>query len=491
MSYIRLEEDGLYLYEGAGNGEPVTSWGIFLCPMTSQTAKTGQWPILVVFPQDPEDDYEAYALVEDPDRLLALIDTPLEREDYKKSLAKAPVGDGFTAIEIGGAYIESLWPYSTYHRQHMLPGAYIKGIGLGSLLYMLGPLRVAIKEGRSPFRRCTISPHPDIDKHCLERTGGTKSSDSANWWKKAEEGGFIHTEMLTCEAKNGREEIRFTFEPHFPDEAVKLGVRELIQTSKDLTHYANKQDFYNRPFDLRARGDAAYPRKGQDFIQKLEGLAYFPSDSPVLLEQAQSVVREKIQEEFGGVFIGIKDVRVDEVSGITIFFNITIFGTVSHQGKLIYRIEVERPRIAYTFAEASFQGRYTLQATPVFSLCGEKFYHRNDFRLASSSGVPEQIPLVFPDFYANIDPKAISPEFLAFCLGMNDREDYIEEALEAFRESFYKPSEEYIQRVKNTLFRMGVVLRGRQSNPGRASLRNRHVHRLARQFGQIILGEDD
>jgi len=493
MSYIRLEDNGLYLYSVGGKSKPVQTWGIFLCPMTSRTAETGQWPILVTFPKSPVTDYTAYALVEDPKRLLSLVDDPTDRNILEKYLKKAPVGDGRTAIEIGEAFVESLWPYSVYYRQHMSPGAYIKGVGLGSLLYMLGPLRVAIKEDQPVLDLCTISPHPDVDRHCNKRLGGSKTSDADRWWRKAEEGGFVSTEMLTCEAKDGREEIRFTFEPHFPDEAIKLGVQELIQTPQDLRRYANKYDFDDRPFDLRVRGSKAYIAKGQDFVQRLEGEAYFPSDSPVLLEQALSHSRQKIREEFADVFTGVKDIRIEQVGGINLSFDITLFGTVSHQGKLIYRIEIDRPRTAYAFAIGSFQGTYTLQKTPVFKLCAKDFYRRDDLRLASSYGSPQAIPLAFPDFYANIDPQAISPEFLAFCLEMNDRQDYsnyIEEALEAFRGGYYKPSEEYIQRVRDALSGSGVVMRGRQPNPGRASLRNRHVHRLARQLGQITAGGD-
>lgn len=504
MDYIRLEDGALYHYRREKRTR-VKKWGIFLCLMTGRTAKTGQWPILVVF-STTSSDYDAYALVEDPRSLLPLIEDESDRESLKEEIDYAEdmevPFDGRVAFNIGGAYVEDLWPYSVYHRQHMAPGAYIKGIGLGSLLYILGPLRVATKEEKPVRDLCTISPDPSTTEHCSGRLGGTKTEDAQKWWDKAEKLGFISKETISCESKDPdkREGALFNFKVDFPDLAIEQGVRELVKTPQDLRYFMTKEDYFGEEHfalkgarDSRGRLQKSALREGFEFSQKLEGVVYFPKDSPVLMEQAKRIAKKKIRESYGESFVGIRDVKIDHVSSAGLYFSVHLRGMVTHSGELIYKVEnVKRVRRGYAFANASFRGTFVENDAKVFKLCARDFYH-DDLRLASSLGRIQEVPLMFPDFYANIDPRAISPEFLAFCLELNDREDYIgyiEEALEAFRESRHKPSEEYIQRVQDALFDSGVVLSERRPNPGRASLRNRHVRRLAMQRGRITLGGD-
>jgi len=140
---------------------PEASWIVVLAPFTRKTRETGRVPVLVEFSGDESLSYTGWLL------------------------NGSPAGEAALGSERVGHFL----------RQHMSPGATVRGVGIGTVMYLCGSIQASLEDGGDPKDTCTASPTKDT---FCEDIGGGKSAAAYDWWDKAVEKEVAFVEEIEC-----------------------------------------------------------------------------------------------------------------------------------------------------------------------------------------------------------------------------------------------------------------------------------------------------
>lgn len=429
--------------------------------------------------------------------------------------------------KLGGAYIEEdegVVDEQT-KRQHMLPGAEVKGMGIGSALYMLGSFASAAyqtEKGEEFYNGvenvCTYSVKTDKDSGC---PGALPTEEAQAWWSNALRRGDAFEAETGCQ---GLREHDLEISVDDSD-----GTQEMIEEDLESGDF----DIESVLYDLAIRAEKAkFPMDEQFFLDALQEVAYringtgkFVGDvlsykygaqwaleefevdyeSPFeggftlkLVAEIPRAIDEFLVEEalkFDFDYEYINNISISDTDQLeySIYAVIEIAGSLTNEadddGEFDWIITVDDVDVELEYPEfvtvnVSTNG-YAEDA--VNMLCGVRIAGESNSVLYAGPTYEGDVEVAEPAVYAQIALRSVDPYALAFILASNEwKPGYIDEAMTALRESPFNESRESQDKVYAIENLLRYAPATRRPNPSKVQ----QLYEEALEFSKITDGGD-
>lgn len=363
------------LFEEAAGFTLGDHWMVVLCPFTTKTRDVGRLPVLLDIDGVSRYGSKYWAFTLDGQR-------------------------------VGGAYLGPQ-VIGRYQRQHMVPGASIGGVGLGTTLYFAGSLRSAVEQQEDPLTACTGSPDDLAEDGCVADFGGGKLPPARRWWNYAVEKGFAHEADEACPGSyqesveipvDGEVQHDYVYE-EIEEKINDPDVLESVKALESPLFFTREERLYAEEFD-----------EDGDFSFKLQ----------FVLEQDGGVFDTYVKEQAPWYLDDYEDIHDLEVTAVFDFqhlVEVEVTGTVSYDedgdifGLEDYDIDVEVTDSTIN-ADVHF---IASKPAIIYGLCGGELIDEYDMKLIGSEAYEDFEPAP-PEVYAHMQIDGLSAEMLAALL---------------------------------------------------------------------------